>query len=324
MALATLAVHAKRPTILMLPVVSLLLSVAPYAQKASPQRDAPSSASFHTAIDLVSLNVTVTDRANRFVLDLELPELSVFEDGVKQDVTFFTRERRSVALSLLLDSSTSMQDHLPALHAAATRLVRRLGSGDVAQIVDFDDRVYVRQPFTSNHALLETAIRQTLAGGATALYSAVYVALRELARVRATPEAVVRRQALIVFSDGEDTSSVVPSEQVLDVAKHSDTVVYGIVFRGSDKKSKRFREAEHVLRTLAQETGGRAFLYSGIENLGDIYAAIGEELASQYTIGYTSTNAKHDGAWRRVVVQVSRPHARARTRNGYYAVSRRR
>ena len=142
----------------------------------------------------MSLNVTVTDRANRYVLDLDLPDFSVFEDGVKQDVTFFTRQRQSVALSLLLDSSASMEDHLSTLQAAATNFVRRLGPNDVAQVIDFDSRVVVRQEFTADHAELERAIRQTVAGGSTSLYNAVYVALKELGKVRAVSEQDVRRQ----------------------------------------------------------------------------------------------------------------------------------
>jgi VWFA-related protein len=308
----------------MLLVVGLLFGPAPYAHPESfRQRPAPPAAFFSAGVDVVSLNVTVADRENRFVLDLDRPDFSVFEDGIKQDVTFFTRERQSLALSLLLDSSSSMGDHLPMLHAAATTLVQRLGPSDVAQIVDFDSRVHVRQPFTANQAKLEGAIRQTSANGSTSLYSAVYIALKELGRVRAVSEAAVRRQALIVFSDGEDTSSLVSFDDVVDLARRSETTVYAIAFRGPDKQPHGFREAEYVLRTIAQETGGRAFLQRRIEDLTDVYAQIGEELASQYTIGYTSTNPKHDGAWRRVIVQVSRPNMRARARTGYYAARRR-
>jgi Ca-activated chloride channel family protein len=310
----------KRRTLLMLPLIGLLSGDAPYAQqRPSPQRPAPPSASFRASVDVVSLNVTVSDRENRLVLDLDRPDFAVFEDGIKQDVTFFTRGRQSIALSLLLDSSASMVDHLPMLHAAATNMVHRLGPSDVAQIVDFDSRVYVRQPFTSKPAELEAAIRQTIARGSTSLYSAMYVALKEFGKVRAVSEANVRRQALIVFTDGEDTSSLVAFEDVLDLAKRSETAVYAIAFRGSDMQARGVREAQYVLRTLAQETGGRAFLPGRIEDLADIYAQIGEELASQSTIGYTSKNPTHDGAWRRVIVQVSRPNTRARAKNGYYA-----
>src|SRR5688572_22411245 len=117
----------KRRTLLMLPLVGLLFGTAPYAQQAVSRQPPAPPASFRAGVDVVSLNVTVTDRANRFVLDLDLPEFSVFEDGVKQDVTFFARQRQAAALCLLLDSSASMEDHLPTLRAAATSFVQRLG-----------------------------------------------------------------------------------------------------------------------------------------------------------------------------------------------------
>ena len=132
-------------------------------------------------------------------------------------------------------------------------------------------------------------------------------------------EEDVRRQALIVFSDGEDTSSLVSFDEVLDLAKRSETAIYTIALRGADLQAKGFREAEFVLRTLARETGGRAFFPMKIDDLAAVYAQIADELASQYTIGYTSLNPKRDGAWRRLAVQVSRPSNTARTKNGYYA-----
>ena len=122
-----------------------------------------------------------------------------------------------------------------------------------------------------------------------------------------------------MFSDGEDTSSLVSFDEVLDLAKRSETSIYTIALRGADTQSKGFREAEFVLRSLAQETGGRAFFPMKIDDLAAVYAEIADELASRYTLGYTSTNPKRDGAWRRLAVQVSRPSNRARTKNGYYA-----
>ena len=281
-----------------------------------PSKQAPS---FRAGVDVVSLAVTVTDGANRFVTDLDRPDFSVFEDGVKQEITFYNRRQQPIALSLLLDTSASMEQHLPTLQAAATNFVRRLRPNDLAQVIDFDSRVEIRQAFTGNQSDLEAAIHQTVAGGSTSLHNAVYIALRELRKVRAVTEEDLRRQALIVFSDGEDTSSLVSFEEVLELAKRSETAIYTIGLRGADNTAKGFREAEFVLRSLARETGGRAFFPAKIDDLTGVYAQIADELASQYTIGYTSTNPKRDGAWRRLAVQVSRPNVTPRTKNGYYA-----
>jgi len=286
------------------------------AQQAAPDRQQPA---FRTGIDVVSLSVTVTDGTSHYVTDLDESDFLVFEDGVKQNLSFFSKRQQPIALSLLLDSSASMEDHLSTLQQAATNFVHRLKPNDIAQVVDFDSRVEIRQAFTGNQEDLDRAISQMIAGGSTSLHNAIYIALKELRKIRAVSEEDVRRQALIVFSDGEDTSSLVSFEEVLDLAKRSETSIYAIALRGADTQAKGFREAEFVMRTLAQETGGRAFFPGRIDDLDNVYRQINEELASQYTLGYSSANPRRDGAWRRVVVQVSRPNVTPRAKKGYYA-----
>jgi Ca-activated chloride channel family protein len=126
----------------------------------------------------------------------------------------------------------------------------------------------------------------------------------------------------VLLSDGEDTSSLLPFEEVLDLAKRSETAIYAIGLRsseGTSAGSKGFKEAEFVLRQLSQETGGRAFFPNQVADLNGIYGQIADELSSQYTVGYTSKNPKRDGAWRRVVVRTTRPSTTARTKQGYFA-----
>jgi len=307
--------HA-RPAALVLLVI---LAALPRTFAQTPGQDAQRPA-FRAGVDIVSLNVTVVDSANRYVTDLEQSDFQIFEDGVKQDVAFFTKRQQPIALSLLLDSSASMEDKLETLQKAATEFVRRLRPADVAQIVDFDSRVEIRQPFTSDRAALESAILETAAGGSTSLHNAIYISLKELRKIRVRGEEDVRRQALVVFSDGEDTSSLVSFEEVLELARRSETAIYAIALRGTEpSQSKGFREAEFVMRQLAQETGGRAFFPTRVEDLTGVYAQIADELSSQYTIGYTSKNQQRNGAWRRVIVQVTRPNATPRTKKGYYA-----
>jgi Ca-activated chloride channel family protein len=276
--------------------------------------------SFRTGVDIVSLNVTVMDPTNRYITDLDQGEFMVFEDGVKQEVTFFNKRQQPLALSMLLDSSASMEDKLPTLQKAATDFIRTLKPNDMAQVIDFDSRVEIRQPFTTDRKLLENAILDTGAGGSTSLHNAIYISLKELRKIKAQTEEDVRRQALVVFSDGEDTSSLVSFEEVLELAKRSETAIYTIALRSPEPvQSKGFREAEFVMRQLAGETGGRSFFPSRIEELAGVYAQVADELSSQYTIGYTSKNNVRNGAWRRVIVQVTRPNVTPRAKKGYYA-----
>jgi Ca-activated chloride channel family protein len=303
---------------------TLLAGVAVSTQRPSPgaARPAHQAPAFRSGVDLVSLSVTVTGSDNRYVVDLDPSEVSIYEDGIQQEISFFNRGRRPIVVSMLLDSSASMEHQMPTLQAAATNFVRRLTPSDRAQIVDFDGQVHIRQPFTANRRELETAIHEVVAGGSTALYTAVYVALREMQKVQATTEEDAPRQALIVFSDGEDTSSVVVFDDVLDLTKRSDTTIYTIALRGPDGGPRGFRHGEFVMRSLAQETGGRTFFPQRIEDLSGAYQQISDELASQYSLGYTSKNPKRDGAWRRLTVRVLRPGLTARAKAGYYAPTR--
>jgi Ca-activated chloride channel homolog len=275
---------------------------------------------FRAGVDLVSLNVTVVDGQNHYVTDLTQEDFSVFEDGAKQELTFFNHGVQPIALSLLIDTSASMEQRMTVAQEAAIGFAKKIRSADLAQVLDFDSRVEVAQDFTNNVGELEKAIRATAAGGSTSLHNAVYIALKELAKVRAKSPDDVRRQAIVVLSDGEDTSSLVSYEEVLDLAKRSETAIYAIGLQPREVGSARgFREAEFILRQFSQETGGRAFFPSRVEDLKDVYGQIADELSSQYSLGYASRNGRRDGAWRRIVVQVARPSVTARTKRGYFA-----
>jgi Ca-activated chloride channel family protein len=198
--------------------------------------------------------------------------------------------------------------------------VRRLGANDVAQVMSFDTHAEIRQDFTKDRAALEQAIRRTQAGGSTALYIAVYTALDALRGAVAHSADTIRRQAVILLSDGEDTSSLIDYDQVMEAAKRSEVSIYTIALRSKeDAPPHGFNEADFVLRTMAQATGGRVYHVDDVGQLPGIYQQIADELANQYTIGYTSKNAKRDGAWRRIMVKVNRPATGARTKSGYFA-----
>lgn len=277
---------------------------------------------YRGSTDLVLLSVTVTDPAGRHVGGLTRDDFRVYEDSVQQEISHFSGEPSPISLSLLIDTSTSMdQDNKMGLaQQAAAGFIAKLGPGDVAQVLDFDNQTKVLAPFTNDKAVLESALKQMKAGGSTSLYNAIYTALTELRRVRGQFGTEPRRHAIILLSDGEDTSSIVPSEDVIDLARRSETIIYAIaiVAKGTTP-TRAWTEAEFVLRSLTRDTGGRVFIAPEPGQLAGIYGQVAEELANQYTVAYMSTNSKKDGTWRKISMQVLKGDVTPRTRTGYYA-----
>ena len=275
---------------------------------------------FRGGIDLVSLSVTVND-GTKYVTDLKQDEFEVYEDGIKQSVSFFSKAQQPIALAILLDTSASMDQRLEIAQEAAIGFARRIRPEDVMEVIDFDSQVRILQTFTNNVGDLEKAIRSTSVNGSTSLYNAIYISLKELKKVRAQTAEDIRRQAIIVLSDGDDTSSLVEYEEVLDLAKRSETLIYSIGLKQNNTAVVEFKEAEFVLKQLANETGGRAFFPTSVAELSGIYQQISEELANQYSLAYSSRNTARNGAWRRVDVRLTRPGLQPRTRRGYFGPS---
>ena len=272
---------------------------------------------FRVSVDLISLNVTVTDFRNRFITDLTRDDFRVFEDGVHQELDVFSQEDLPLRMILLLDSSASMEEKMGFAQQAAVRFVGQMKDDDLTEVVEFGSKAHIIQPFTANAEELSKAILRTQAGGTTSLYTALYIALKDLSRRRSD----IRRQAIVVLSDGEDTSSLVSFDQVLELTKDTDVTIYTISLRREGaRKGKYFSEAEHVLKKLAEETGGQWFFPDHIDELESVYARIAKELKSQYSMGFFSNNTRRDGSWRRVVVQTtSEEGLLVRTKLGYYA-----
>jgi Ca-activated chloride channel family protein len=293
----------------------VLMSAAALAGAAPADRPV-----FKADIDAVNLAVSITD-GQRFVTDLSQGDFQVFEDGVKQDLSIFTHEQTPISLAILIDCSLSMEYKLDQARAAAARFVRQLRPQDEAQIVEFNERVRTAQGFTSDPVLLEKAITSARASGGTALYTAVYVALTELARQRRERET--RRLAIVVLSDGDDTSSLVTDEQVLQLARKSEIGVYGISLRGPQNPDALRNEtglSRFFISALSRETGGEAHFPGALRQLDSVYQQVLDELRSQYSMGYVSSNPARDGRWRNIAVRLlGRPELRVRHKTGYFA-----
>jgi len=276
---------------------------------------------FRAGVDLVSVNVTVTDKDLRYVPDLERDDFMVLENGVPQNLTFFGRTDVPLEMALLIDTSASMERAMTTAQEAAIGFLQQLRPSDLATVVDFDSTVRTLQSLTRDGSALEGAIRQTSAGGATALFNAVYITLKELNKRPRNEQRSPRRLAMIVLSDGDDTASVVSFDDVLELASRSDTVIYTIGLGTRDPVERRMgnQDGEFVLKRLAQQTGGRAFFPQEPKDLAAVYGEIKAELAYQYSLAYESTNAIRDGNFRQIAVRVNRSGVVVRTRPGYFA-----
>jgi Ca-activated chloride channel family protein len=305
--------HLRNPVSTRLLAAALVASAVAVALEAQQER-------FRGGIELISLNVTVTE-GGRYVTGLDQDDFEVFEDGIKQNVTFFSKTQQPIALAVLLDTSASMDQRLETAQEAAIGFAKRIRPDDVMEVVDFDSQVRILQDFTNDIPKLEKAIRSTTVNGSTSLYNALYVSLKALKNVKATSAEEIRRQAIVVLSDGDDTSSLVEYEEVRDVARRSETVIYAIGLKQSNSARVEFKEAEFVLKQLSTDTGGRAFFPTAVSELPAIYHQISEELANQYTMAYSSKNPLRNGAWRRLMVRVAREGVLTRTRQGYFAPS---
>jgi Ca-activated chloride channel family protein len=292
---------------------------------ASPSStDVPDAPIFRGGIDLVALSVVVTDQQQRFVRGLDVADFAVFEDGVRQDVSFFATEQVPLDLALLVDTSASMQDKMETMQGAAVGFLQSLRPGDRTIVVDIKDNVRIAYPLGNDFAQAHNAVRQTVARGGTALYNGLYLTLKEMVKQRKA-NGDVRRQAIAVLSDGDDTASLVGYEDVMELAKQSGIAVYTITLKSafavreaSLAGRRYFSESEFAMKSLAQETGARSFFPEHIDELAGVYGTIADELANQYAIGYSPKNTPRDGSFRRVIVRVAdRPDVRTRTRSGY-------
>jgi Ca-activated chloride channel family protein len=280
---------------------------------------------FRSTIELVALNVVVTDLRQHFVGGLSSSDFVVFEDGVRQDVSFFAASDVALDLAILLDASASMNDKMGIMQRAALGFASTLRPDDRAMIVDIKDATKVIHPLNGAVSGMAAAIKSTRASGGTGLYNGLYMTFKELAKARTAPGAGMRRQAIVVLSDGQDTTSLMSFDDVMEVAKQAGIATYTITLRSPElmpyeqtRSSRYFSESEFSMRQLAQETGGQAFFPMQIGELDGVYASIARELASQYALGYTPKTLHQDGRFRRIVVQVSdRPEMKIRTRSGY-------
>jgi len=311
--------------------------------------------SFRTAVDLISVTATVTDRGGRFVGGLRAEDFEIYENGKLQAVTQFDAERVPVSLGIALDTSGSMQgEKMSAARAALSRFVYDLlGRDDEMFLYRFDSQPELVQPWTENRAALMLGVNGVRPRGGTAMYDTVAEAVPLAATGSRT------KKALVIISDGNDTNSSTRLADVQRVIRESEVLVYAIGIDGAG--GVRYPSTAQVpqiqlpipgrptiglpfprrppppqppsgpsrgvstdganasaLQSMTDDSGGRTEIVSSPADLGPATAGIADELSRQYVLAYVSTLPK-DGRWHTIEVRVKRGNPIVRARRGYIA-----
>jgi len=300
----------------------LSLSAPLVLESAQEKRDSrDSETTLKVNVDLVNVILTVTEGNGRMVPGLSKEDFLVEEDGRKQEVSHFAREvTLPLTLALLIDTSPSVQPVLDLEKQTAIEFLHSvLHKEDLALVMNFDRSVSLLQDFTADIRRLSKAIESVAIGGGTSVHDAVFLACDEKLK-RETG-----RKAIILISDGGDTTSKLKIKEAIESAQRADVIIYAISNRSGGPifgPVGRFGGGgdDGVLKRYAEATGGRAFFPSKPQDFKKAFDAIQEELRSQYILSYSSTNTMKDGGYRSLRVSVpNQKNLKVRAKKGYYA-----
>jgi Ca-activated chloride channel homolog len=295
------------------------------ARTTSPQKKSDQY-KINVNVNLVVLHATVVDKKGRMINDLTEKDFRVLEDGVQQKLAVFSHADIPVTMGIDIDDSGSMRDKRAAVNEAALTFVKTSNPDDQVFVVNFNDEYYLDTPgnFASNMEELKAALAKIDSRGGTALYDAVSASLDHLKLGNRD------KKAILIISDGEDNASRYSFTDLLKQAQQSNAVIYCIGLLGEEHPGGLFKihgggdkQAAKILRDLAEATGGKAYFPRSLDQVEPICVAIARDIRNQYTLGYYPTNAKKDGTFRRVQIELSNHHDSrhyiVRTRPGYYA-----
>lgn len=302
---------------------------APIRLPAPAQAEADEDNKVKIDTSLVVVPVSVMDRSGKYVPGLREKEFSLFENGIKQEISDFGSTEAPFHVALLLDMSGSTRYRADEIQQAALTFVEQLREQDQVLVIAFDSQVRIACEFTGDRKLLTRAIQGTRTGGSTRAYDALDLVVTERL------EKVTGRKAIVVFSDGVDTASILASkEDVINHIEESGTLVYSIRFNtiadiGGPGRLNNIRLPERVvalyadaagfMMDLADRSGGRFYDVDNIKDTTQAFINIAEELRRQYWLGYYPSNQALDGTFRKIKVSVTRPEVAVRARDGYRA-----
>jgi Ca-activated chloride channel homolog len=259
----------------------------------------------HEDVDEVLLDCTVIDEKGQPVTDLTRNDFRVWEDDVPQTLSSFRHQDAPVSIGILIDNSGSMRDKRVAVNAAAIDLLKESNRQDSAFVVNFSDRAFLDQGFTSDLVALNRGLSRFDSSGTTALYDAVAASADMLSKYAKLP-----KQVLVIVSDGADNASRLDLQQaVRHVQNLGGPVVYtiGLLY---DADQKEYERARTALATLSEETGGVAYFPQSLDEVNKIASDVAQDIREQYTIGYHSTKPASVSGYRVVHVEAMSPHYR--------------
>ena len=320
-AISTLKLQAATHVCVCLAAFLVLITLAnrAAAQEPSPSPSLPGDAyTIKANVDLVVLHATAQDRQDILVSGLTQNDFQVYEDGVRQPIKYFSHEDVPVTVGLVVDNSGSMRPKRHDVIAAAMAFARSSNPQDQMFVVNFNETVSLglpgNIPFTDQMAQLQLALSRVAADGETALYDAIAVALDHL------KTGDRDKKVLIVVSDGGDNASKHKLAEIMALSGQPGAIIYTVgIFDDQDPDQN-----PGVLKRLAKETGGQAFLPESLQEVTPICERIARDIRNQYTIAYVPTNRKRDGTHRVIQVKASSPgrgRLSIRTRTGYFAPS---
>ncbi|HEY6767255.1 MAG TPA: VWA domain-containing protein [Candidatus Sulfotelmatobacter sp.] len=301
---------------------SAYVSGSPVANSSAPSSEVPDSSdnaliTIHKSVNEVNVLFIATDKHGKFVRDLNQGDFSILDDHKPPEaIVNFRRETDlPLDLGLLVDVSGSVNSRFDFERDAATSFLQKtLRAGfDKAFVIGFNGQSHLAQDFTDNVQLLSVGVRKLHDGGGTALYDAVYKACKEKF-LKDRPDHPVRK-AIVVISDGEDNQSEVSRAQALEMAQRAEVIIYAI----STDDSGVVMRGDNVLEQLASATGGRAFFPFKMKDITHSFAAIEDELRSQYVISYKPADFDSDGRYRSIEISALKKDLQVRARKGYFA-----
>lgn len=280
-------------------------------------RIAAQTPTFRTGIDLATFGVTVVDRKGEYLTDLNAEDFEIVEDGQKQTLKYFARgtdleSGPEMHVGLLFDTSGSMTEDIKLSRSAAVKFLNTLSEAKDMTLVDFDTEVRVAKYGQRDFPRMVERIRGRTPDGNTALYDAMGVYLDGASEDDG-------RKILVVYTDGGDTQSTISFGDLMTLLRASDATVYPVGFL--EHSRGHIEERAHLMQ-IAEATGGQAFFPTTMKDIEAAYDKVVAQIRAQYSLAYTSTNTKQDGAWRKVEIKVSRNDlkgTRILARRGYFA-----